>query len=78
MRNQWFVMSYSKSLGCWLVIKGEVGYMMYCGESFNLRVSKTQGIPCRLELSGKQWYVVLGAEGIKLSLRSKEVYEISI
>lgn len=77
MKRQWFSMRYHKDLGCWIVVKGECGYKMYCGESFELCIGNDWGLPCRLEL-GKQWYVAIGSEEVKLNLRTNEIYKINI
>lgn len=77
MKQRWVPMRYNKGLGCWLVVLGDTGYRMHCGEPFELRIGKNNGMPCRLEL-GKQWYVVIGSEGVKLNLRNDQTYQINI
>lgn len=64
-------MRYHKDLGCWLVVKGE------CGYSFELCIGKDRGVSCRLEL-GRQWYVVMDSDGVKLNLRTSEIYKMDI
>jgi hypothetical protein len=72
-------MSYHKDLGCWLKGTGEYGYMMYPGQCFDLLIGEGEGIPCRLELAGiHKWYVVLGVNGVKMNLRTNEIYQIKI
>ncbi|MBG9654260.1 DUF5348 domain-containing protein [Cytobacillus firmus] len=77
MKHEWFPMSYHKEYGCWLLVKDDCGYPMHCGESFLLCIDGDRGVPCRLEL-GRQWYVVVGSEGVKLNLRTNEIYNIAI
>lgn len=49
--------------------------MMHCGEMFELSIEKDRSVPCRLEL-GRQWYALIGPEGIKLNLRTSENYNM--
>jgi hypothetical protein len=77
MKRQWFPMRYQKDLGCWILVKGDCGYPMHCGESFELCIGKDRSVPCRLEL-GRQWYVILGSDGVRLNLQKSEIYKIAI
>lgn len=77
MRDQWFEMSYNKPLECWLVVKDDTGYIMHCGECFELYISDNKCIPCRLELA-REWFIVMGSEDLKLNLKKNEVYKIRI
>jgi hypothetical protein len=77
MKRQWMDMKYNKKLSSWFVVQGEREYMLHCGEWFDLSVGEDKGIPCRLELA-RQWYVIMGNEGVKLSLRTNEIYKIEV
>lgn len=78
MRNDdWAIMVYNHSLECWLLNKGDRGYMMHCGDHFELYISKNQSVPCRLEVN-RQWYLVLGLDGVRLYLDKRESYKIRI
>jgi hypothetical protein len=71
MNQQWVIIRYSKDLDCWLAVKGDYG------EWFKLCIGDDRGIPFRLELA-KQWYVVMGPTGVKLSLWKNEIYKIQV
>lgn len=77
MKRQWMNMKFNEELDCWLVVYGENEFKMHCGEWLYLRTGDSEGIPCRIEL-GKDWYIVMGREGVKLNLMTKEIYQVEI
>ncbi|UTI40056.1 DUF5348 domain-containing protein [Niallia sp. RD1] len=77
MSRLWLNMIYEKDLDCWSVVMDDDNYMIHCGEFFELCIEGDIGIPCRLELD-RQWYIVMGSEGVKLDLKENEIYKIGI
>lgn len=77
MKRKWLSMSYHHTLGYWLVIEDDTGYMMNCGKRFELYLGENEGILCRLELE-RNWYIVIGSEGVELTLRKDQIYKINL
>lgn len=77
MKRQRLPMSYHHTLGYWLVIEDDTGYMMDCEKWFELYLGENEGVVCRLEL-GRHWYIVMGSEGVELTLRKDRTYKINL
>jgi hypothetical protein len=77
MNRKWLPMRYHNSLGYWIVIKNDTGYMMNCGKCFEIFLGESEWIQCRLEF-GPNWYIVTGSECVELTLRKTQAYMINI
>lgn len=77
MSEEWYEMKYDEDLECWFVTIYQREELLICGNWINLRISKNNGIPCRLELA-EDWYLILGAEGVRLNLHHEETYKVQI
>jgi len=78
MRKRWNDMKYNEELDCWIVFWGDnTGYKVRCGDWFDLHLGDGRKLSCRMEL-GKQWFIVVGRNDIRLYLKPNETYQVDI